>query len=94
MKLTVSQQRKLIRALPVHRRMTVQRQCRACQMQGQGIKEIMSKARSALGPIAKEIGPKVMKELIIPLLLKKLKEKAGVSGEGRRRKRRGPKRSP
>jgi hypothetical protein len=46
-------------------------------MKGEGIKSILAKVKKALGPIAKEIGPVVLKELIIPFL----KKKAGLSGK-------------
>ena len=69
-KLTIAQQRALLRALPMSRRNAVKRHCRACQMKGQGIKEILKSIGAKLGPIAKEFGPTVLKELVIPFLLK------------------------
>jgi len=83
MKLTKVEQRRLLRALPSSRVATVQRVCRQCEQQGDGVKDILKKARDALGPVAQEVGPVVMKEFIFPMLLKKM----GVSGEGKKRKR-------
>jgi len=41
-------------------------------MQGKGLKEILKSIGTVLGPIAKELGPIVIKELIIPFIKKKL----------------------
>lgn len=76
-KLTSAQQRSLLRALPTTRKNACKKHCQACQMKGSGIKDILKSIGNVLGPIAKEIGPTVMKEFILPMLLKKLK------GEGR-----------
>lgn len=97
-RLTIPQQRKLLKALPATRKNAVKKYCRQCQMRGEGIQDILKKVGSVLGPIAREVGPKVLKEFIIPLLLKKAKEKYGVgltpaggtlklAGQGRPRKK-------
>jgi hypothetical protein len=83
MRLTVAEQKRLLDALPSHRRMAVKRTCHACQMRGEGIKDIMKKARATLGPIAAEVGPIAFKQFILPMLLKK----AGLSGSGKKKKR-------
>ena len=82
-RLTVRQQKQLLNALPSHRKMAVKRTCHACQQQGSGIKDILKKARTALGPIASEIGPIAFKQFLLPMLLKK----AGLSGTGKKIKR-------
>jgi hypothetical protein len=48
-------------------------------MRGEGIKEIMKKIGTVLGPIAKEVGSKVLKEIIIPLIIKEGKKRTGLS---------------
>jgi len=73
-RLTKAQQRSLIRALPAHRKNAVKKHCQKCQMQGQGFKDILKSVSSVLGPIAKEVGPVVLKELVVPFL----KNKAGL----------------
>jgi len=78
MRLSVAEQKRLLDALPSHRKMTIQRTCHACQQRGEGIKDIMKKAKNALGPIASEIGPLALKHLIMPMLLKKM----GIAGNG------------
>jgi hypothetical protein len=75
---TQSQQRAILAGLPASRKMAVKKYCRACEQHGDGIKDILKKVGDFLGPIAKDVGPKVLKEFIIPLLLKKAKEHYGV----------------
>ena len=70
-RMTVAQQRALLKALPAHRKNAVKKHCQKCQMQGQGFKDILKSVGSVLGPIAKEVGPLVLKELIVPFLKKK-----------------------
>jgi hypothetical protein len=77
-RLSQVQQRSLLAGLPASRKMAVKKYCRACQQHGDGIKDILKKVGNFLGPIAKDVGPKVLKEFIIPLLLKKAKEHYGV----------------
>lgn len=81
-KLTLPQQRTLYNALPTNRKMALKKHCNSCEMRGEGIKDIMKKIGDVLGPIAKELGPKVLKEIIVPLLMNYAKEKAGLSGKG------------
>jgi hypothetical protein len=81
-KLTLPEQRALYNALPMSRKTALKKHCNSCEMRGEGIKDIMSKINSVLGPIAKELGPKVLKEIVVPLLMNYAKEKAGLSGKG------------
>lgn len=71
-RLSLAQQRKLLRALPAARINAVKKHCRLCEMRGEGLMSILKSVGKALGPIAKEIGPVVLKEMILPLLKKKL----------------------
>jgi hypothetical protein len=71
-RLKLSEQRALLGALPKSRIKALEKHCLKCQMKGQGIKEILKSASQILGPIAKELGPTVMKELIIPMLKKQM----------------------
>jgi hypothetical protein len=82
MRLSQVQQRSLINSLPASRKIAVKKYCRACEQSGDGIKDILKKVGAFLGPIAKEVGPKILKEFIIPLLLKKAQEKYGIDPTG------------
>lgn len=79
-KLTLAQQRKIVSCIPPERLRSVATVCNKCNQHGEGVKSAIAKARSVLGPIAQELGPTVMKEIVLPMLLKKL----GASGEGSR----------
>lgn len=103
MKLTVAQQRKLLKALPAHRVSSVRKVCKECKFSGRnltgsGIKDVMAKARKALGPLAQEIGPTVLKEFVMPMIMKKISGSglrlAGQRGVGTARQRRVKKRKP
>ena len=78
MRLSQVQQRGILDSLPASRKIAVKKYCRTCQQQGDGVTDILKKIGNFLGPIAKDVGPKVLKEFIIPLLLKKAKEHYGV----------------
>ena len=71
-RLTNSQQKALLNALPAHRKNAVKSHCQSCQMQGEGIMDILKSIGGVLGPIAKEIGPTVLKEFILPFIKKKM----------------------
>ena len=77
-RLSQIQQRAILNAMSAPRKMAVKKYCRQCQQHGDGVKDILKKVGAFLGPIAKDVGPKVLKEFIIPLLLKKAKEHYGV----------------
>ena len=49
----------------------MRKECRRCQMRGDGLTDILKSAGRVLGNVGKEIGPVVLKELIIPMLKKK-----------------------
>lgn len=69
-KLSLPQQRALVKALPPHRISAVKKHCQSCQMKGQGIMSILKSIGSVLGPIVKEVGPTVLKELVVPFIKK------------------------
>jgi len=79
-RLSTAEQRKLYNALPAYRKMALKRYVQQREMKGDGIKDIMKTLVEVLGPIARELGPVVMKEIIIPYL----KKQAGLSGKGLR----------
>ena len=82
MRISQVQQRSLINSLPASRKIAVKKYCRACQQSGDGIQDILKKVGAFLGPIAREVGPKILKEFIIPLLLKEAKQKYGIDPSG------------
>jgi len=68
--------------------MAARAHCRKCQMAGEGIGSILKKMGRFLGPIIKKIGPTVLKEIILPLVKKKIqgggKPKRKQKGSGLR----------
>ena len=83
-KLTLAQQRSLLRALPASRIAVVRKHCRSCEQRGDGFMDIVRSVGRALGPVAKEIGPTILKELVLPMLKKKIAGK-GLRLAGQRR---------
>ena len=94
-RLKLTEQRRLYDALPKARKVALRKHCQCCQMRGDGIKDILKSVGKVLGPIAKEIGPTVMKEIVLPLLKKKIEGKgltpAGgslkLAGQGKKKRR-------
>jgi len=95
-RLKLAEQRRLYEALPQARKTALRKHCQSCQMRGDGLKDIFKSVGKVLGPIAKEIGPTVMKEIVLPMLKKKIEGKglnpAGgtlkLAGQGKRRRKR------
>lgn len=60
--------------------------CVKCEvMRGKGVVDILKSVVKVLGPVAKEIGPKILKEIVLPFAIKKVKEKMeGSKGDGLR----------
>lgn len=81
-RLSQEKQRAVLNSLSSNRKMSLKRYCRGCQQKGDGVKDVVKKAYDFLGPIAREVGPKVLKEFIIPLLLKEAKQKYGIDPGG------------
>ena len=77
-RLSQTQQRAMLQAMPETRKKALKKYCRICQQKGQGIQEIMKKVGDFLGPIMKEVGPKVLKEFLLPFMIKKAKEHYGL----------------
>ena len=71
-RLTKAQQKSLLSALPAHRKNAVKAHCQSCQMKGEGFMDILKSIGGVLGPIAKELGPTVLKEFILPFIKKKM----------------------
>jgi hypothetical protein len=70
--LTKTQQKALLKALPESRKNAIKAHCRSRQMKGEGIMDILKSIGSVLGPIAKEVGPTVLKEFVLPFVKKKM----------------------
>ena len=71
-KLSLKEQRALLKSLPSHRMAAVKKHCQSCQMKGQGIGSILKSIGKFLGPIVKELGPTVLKELVVPFIKTKI----------------------
>jgi hypothetical protein len=71
-------QRKLMKKISVAKMALVKSHCEKCQMKGEGIKEIVASIKSVLGSAFKTVGPVVLKELVLPFIIKKGKEHAGL----------------
>lgn len=83
-KLTVTEQRKLMRSLPATRMKAVRDTCHVCEMHGQGVKETLKKVKKVLGDLGREFGPVILRELVLPLLKAKLLQGKGLklAGQG------------
>lgn len=79
--LTLPQQRMLLGSITPARKKAVKKYCQTCNMRGDGIMDILKSVGKVLGPIAKEVGPVVLKEFILPFLKTKMEGK-GVSPAG------------
>ena len=77
-KATKAEQRKMYNSLPESRKKALMKHCKACHQRGEGFMDIFKSIAKFLGPVAKEIGPVVLKEILMPLL----KKKAGLDGKG------------
>jgi hypothetical protein len=78
MTLTRDQQAAILKSLPYSTKKEMERCCKKSQMKGDGIKTILKKVGAVLGPIAKTVGPIVLKEFLIPFMIKKAKSYAGM----------------
>lgn len=52
-----------------------------CEMEGEGIGDILKAIGKKLKPIVKKVGPVVLKEIVLPLIKKKIKGK-GITPAG------------
>ena len=81
-RLSVARQREIINGLPKSKIAIVKKHCRSCEMKGEGIMDILKSVKKALGPIVAKVGPTVMKELVLPLLKKKIGLGLSPAGNG------------
>lgn len=88
-RLSTAQQRALLIALPSSRKMAIKKHCQASQMRGEGMSDILKSVTKVLGPIAADVGPKVLKEFILPYVIQKIEKRLdryfnppGHSGNG------------
>jgi len=95
-KLTLAEQRRLMRALPRHRIELARQHCRACEMKGEGVIDILKSVGKILGPVIKEVGPTVLKEFVLPFVKRKVEQRIAqgpggkglkLAGQGRRKKK-------
>ena len=78
-KLSLSDQRELVKTIEAQRKNEIKKFVRERQMAGEGVKEIATKVRNFLTPIAREVSPIILRELIIPYLIKEGKQYLGLS---------------
>lgn len=52
--------------------------CDECCMKGDGIGDILKKVKSYLVSAGKVVGPALLKEVVVPLIVKYAKSKAGI----------------
>lgn len=83
-RLTLKEQRKIVKDLPKSRLMAVKKHCHSCQMKGEGMGDIIKSVGKVLGPIAKEFGPTILKEIVAPYVMGKIKKRMDKKGEGLR----------
>ena len=84
MKLTISQQKALLKALPQSKKNAIRRHCQSCSMRGEGLMDILKSAKKHLGPLASIIGPVVWKHYIRPWIKKKTGMGLKLVGQGKR----------
>jgi len=77
-RLTLKEQRQIVDAMSKKHKEALKKYCRSCEQNGDGLNEILEKVKVFLKNIAIEVGPKIMKELIVPFLMKKAKEHMGL----------------
>ena len=87
MPLTLAEQRRILKALPAKHKTALRKHCRDCEQGGAGFFDVVKKAGNwlvaTMGPIAREVGPTVLKEFILPML----KEKTGLDLRMRKKKK-------
>ena len=84
MKLTIAQQKALLKSLPQSKKNTIRRHCQSCSMRGEGLMDILKSAKKHLGPLASIIGPVVWKHYIRPWIKKKTGMGLKLVGQGKR----------
>ena len=88
--LTTLQKRAILQKLSPAKKKYVRKLCSSCSMRGDGISSILTKVKQYLGPIARQVGPTILKDFIIPYMKKKAFGGNGLklAGRGGRRHRR------
>jgi hypothetical protein len=71
MKLTITQQKALLKTLPQSKKNAIRRHCQSCSMRGEGLMDILKSAKKHLGPLSSVIGPFSWKHYIRPWIKKK-----------------------
>lgn len=84
-RLTIKEQRALLKALPASRKKACMKHCRDCQMKGKGLKDVIKSIGKTLGPVFKEIGPTVLKEFLLPMLKSGGGLKLAGQGKGKKK---------
>ena len=79
MKLTKNQKQLLLNGLSASKKLAIKKICEKCKdHSGAGIKDVLKKVAKFLGPIAKQVGPVLLKEYVLPLILKTVNTKLGT----------------
>ena len=73
--LTLAQKRAIIRALPTSTKNRIRKRIEGGRQSGEGIGAIIAAVAKILGPIALEVGPKVISEIVVPLFKRIFKKK-------------------
>ena len=58
--------------------------CKCEAMKGKGIKDMFKSVIKTLGPIAKKVGPTILKEIVLPMAKAHIEKKYGAKGDGLR----------
>lgn len=77
-KLSLQDQRQLVNAIHAKRKGEIKKFVHDRQMAGEGIKEIAIKVRNFLAPIAAEVSPIILRELVLPYIIKESKQYLGL----------------
>jgi len=90
MKLNRNQKMSLLRGMPPCKKQKCRLICRNGRMKGEGIRDILKKVQNFLGPIARTVGPVVLKEFLLPYLKKKFNSGGNglkLAGSGKKKKK-------
>lgn len=75
--LTQAEKRKIYLALPTSHRNAYKKHCISCRQRGGGIMDMLKAAWKYLGPVAKEVGPEVLKSIVLPWIANKVNKPKG-----------------
>jgi len=68
--------------IPEQRKIAAAKHCVRAQMSGGSLKSILKTVGKVLGPLAKELGPTVLKEFVIPILKQQIGLGLALPGGG------------